>query len=77
MCQNDCAGHMYGNIFMLAAGKVASLRSRHLKIGVNEDGIVISYEPLVALTLGSTLRERGISNSRKIGAQTGPAGRTT
>jgi hypothetical protein len=37
-----------------------SLHSRHLKITVNESGVEISYEPPLALTLGSQLRGRDI-----------------
>ncbi len=50
---------------MIAAGRLPLLQSRHLEIMTDRDGIVISYKPPVALTLGSDLRGRDIRSRVK------------
>jgi hypothetical protein len=50
---------------MIAPQKSPPLRSRHLTVAIDGNGIEIMYEPPTALTLGSALRGRDICNRVK------------
>jgi hypothetical protein len=50
---------------MIAPQESPLLRSRHLTVAIDRNGIEIIYEPPTALTLGSALRRRDICNRVK------------
>jgi hypothetical protein len=50
---------------MIAPQESPPLRSRHLTVAIDRNGIEIMYEPPTALTLGSALRGRDICNRVK------------